>query len=104
MFVCTMFFHVLYKRNKIAFKDVVGESNAVTTDISSWFEITLPTLLSNYNLCDTFNDDEFGLFYQAVPGKTEMDKFLFRRPIFRARKKMGSQNQIARPIETQLET
>ena len=61
MFVCTMLFHVLYKRNKIAFKDVVGESNAVTTDmISPWFETTLPTLLSNYNLCDTFNDDEFG--------------------------------------------
>ena len=58
-------------RNKVTFKDVVGEFNAVTTDmVSAWFETTLPTLLSNYNLRDIFNADEFGLFYQAAPGKT----------------------------------
>lgn len=57
-----MFF--LY-RNKVTFKDVAGESNAVTTDmVSAWFETTLPTLLANYDLRDIFNADEFGLFYQ----------------------------------------
>ena len=58
-------------RNKVTFKDVVGESNAVTTDmVSAWFKRTLPTLLRDYNLRDIFNADEFGLFYQALPGKT----------------------------------
>ena len=33
-----------------------------------------------------------------------MDKFLSRRSIFRAPKKMGAQNQSTRVIETQLET
>ena len=35
-----------------------------------WNEATLQTLLSNYNLEDTFNADEFGLFYQCLPSKT----------------------------------
>ena len=55
-------------RNKVTFKDVVKESKAITTDmVSAWFETTLPTLLSNYNLRYIFNVDEFGLFYQALP-------------------------------------
>ena len=37
---------------------------------SSWSETTLPTILSNYNLEDIFNADEFGLFYQCLPDKT----------------------------------
>ncbi|XP_057310264.1 tigger transposable element-derived protein 4-like [Hydractinia symbiolongicarpus] len=37
---------------------------------SSWNETTLPTILSNYKLEDTFNADEFGLFYQCLPEKT----------------------------------
>ena len=37
---------------------------------ASWFETTLPTLLSNYKLEDIFNADEFGLFYQCLPNKT----------------------------------
>ena len=53
-------------RNKVTFKYVVGESNAV----SALFETTLPILLSNYNLRDIFNAHEFGLFYQAQPGKS----------------------------------
>ena len=35
-----------------------------------WNETTLPTLLSNYKLEDTFNANEFGLFYQCLPSKT----------------------------------
>ena len=37
---------------------------------SSWSEITLPTILSNYKLEDIFNAGEFGLFYQYLPDKT----------------------------------
>ena len=37
---------------------------------SSWSETTLPTILSNYKLEDSFNADEFGLFYQCLPDKT----------------------------------
>ena len=35
-----------------------------------WKEIVLPTILSNYEPRNIFNDDEFGLFYQALPKKT----------------------------------
>lgn len=35
-----------------------------------WVETTLPTLLSRYDLKDIYNADEFGLFYQCLPGKT----------------------------------
>ena len=35
--------------------------------------------------------------------KPEADKFLFRRPIFRVREKIGAQNLNARPIEKQTE-
>ena len=38
--------------------------------VASWFETTLPTLLSNYKLEDIFNADKFGLFYQCLPNKT----------------------------------
>ena len=38
--------------------------------VASWFETTLPTILSNYKLENIFNADEFGLFYQCLPNKT----------------------------------
>ena len=58
-------------RNKITFKDVVWESNAVTSDmVSVWFQTTLPTLFSNDDLHDNFNAHKFGLLYKTVPGKT----------------------------------
>ena len=51
------------------FKIVFGESNFAQNEIvASWFETTLPTLLSNYKLEDIFNADEFGLFL-SVPTK-----------------------------------
>ena len=37
---------------------------------ASWEQTTLPTVLSNYNLADIYNADEFGLFYQALPEKS----------------------------------
>ena len=36
---------------------------------ASWFETRLPTILSNYELPDIYNADEFGLFFQALPSK-----------------------------------
>ena len=49
-------------------KTIIGESASVTTEMAAlWNETTLPTLLSNYKLVDTFNADEFGLFYQCLP-------------------------------------
>ena len=37
---------------------------------ASWYETSLTTILSKYDLCDTDNADEFGLFYQGLPKKT----------------------------------
>ena len=52
-------------------KTISGESASVTTGMTApWNETTLPTLLCNYKLEDTFNADEFGLFYQCLPSKT----------------------------------
>ena len=35
-----------------------------------WTETKLPTSCSKYKLNDIFNADEFGLFYQCLPKKT----------------------------------
>ena len=37
---------------------------------ASWFETRLPTILSNYELPDIYNADEFGLYFQALPSKS----------------------------------
>ena len=37
---------------------------------ASWFETRLPTILSNYELPDIYNADEFGLFFPALPSKS----------------------------------
>ena len=50
---------------------VSGESQAVSEEmLNPWTETCLPTLLSNYNLKDIYNVDEFGLFFQCLPNKT----------------------------------
>ena len=38
--------------------------------IAFWDQIALPAILSNYELKDVFNADEFGLFFQCLPKKT----------------------------------
>ena len=38
--------------------------------VSVWWETSLPILLSNYDLKDIYNTDEFVLFYQSLPNKT----------------------------------
>ena len=37
---------------------------------SAWDETTLPTILSQYELGDIYNADEFGLFYKALPSQS----------------------------------
>ena len=50
---------------------VSGESKAVTPEmVAGWNETTLLTLLSNYDLENIYNADEFGLFYQCLPDKS----------------------------------
>ena len=38
--------------------------------VAGWWETSLPTLLSNYELKNIYNADEFGLFYQCLPDIT----------------------------------
>ena len=48
-----------------------GESKSVAPEIvDGWWETSLPTLLSNYDLKDIYNADEFVLFYECLPNKT----------------------------------
>ena len=55
----------------MVFKTIAGEANSCTPEMTaSWEQTTLPTILSNYNLADIYNADEFGLFYQALPEKS----------------------------------
>ena len=59
----------------ITFKEVSGESEKVTKEITApWVETTIPTILARYQLKDIFNADEFSLFYEALPSKS----FYFR--------------------------
>ena len=55
----------------MSFKTVSGESNALTDElVAPWEQTTLPTILSNYDLNQIYNVDEFGLFYRAQPNKS----------------------------------
>ena len=52
-------------------KEMIYDSKSVTPEmVNVWSETSLPTLLSNYDLKDIYNVDEFGLFYQCIPNKT----------------------------------
>ena len=58
-------------RFNVSFKAIAGEEKSVTPEMtSSWWETYLPTILSRCDLTDSYNADEFGLFYQALPTKT----------------------------------
>ena len=53
------------------FKTISRESNTCTVDMTAgWEQTTLPTTLSNYELRDIYNADEFGLFFKALPHKS----------------------------------
>ena len=59
------------ERNDISFKTVSGVLKPTTPEmVNAWSEMSLPNLLSNYDLKDIYNADEFGLFYQCLPNKT----------------------------------
>ena len=63
-------FHLFF-RHYITFKEVSGESENVTKELTApWEETTLPTILARYQLKDIFNVDEFGLFYETLPSKS----------------------------------
>ena len=58
------------RRFDISFKKISGEGASCTPEmVSPWKETSLPTLLSNFELKDIYNADEFGLFYQRHPEK-----------------------------------
>ena len=59
------------ERNHIMFKTVSWETKSVTSEmVDAWWEIFLPTLLSNYELKEICNVDKFGLFCECLPNKT----------------------------------
>ena len=59
------------ERNHITFKTVSWETKSVTSEmVDAWWEIFLPTLLSNYELKEICNVDKFGLFCECLPNKT----------------------------------
>ena len=62
-------FHLFF-RYGITFREVSGESEKVTKEMTaSWEETRLPTILARYQLKDISNADEFGLFYEALPSR-----------------------------------
>ena len=70
LMLCKSGFYFLF-RNGVSFKPVSGENKTITPEmVAGWNETTLPILLSNYDLENTQNADEFGLFYQCLPGKS----------------------------------
>ena len=61
--------------NYTTFKPVWGESKSATREmVDGWWETSLPTLLSNYELTDVHSTDEFGLFYECLPNKVHLPK------------------------------
>ena len=61
----------LFFRHDITFKEVSGESEKVTNEMTApWEETTLPTILARYQLKDIFNVHKFGLFYETLPSKS----------------------------------
>ena len=61
----------LFFRHGITLKEISGESEKVTKEMTAlWEETTLPTILARYQLKDIFNADGFGLFYEALPSKS----------------------------------
>ena len=57
----------LFFRHGVTFKEVSGESEKVTKEVTApWEETFLPTILARYQLKDVFDADEFGLLYEAL--------------------------------------
>jgi len=59
------------KRNSVHFKVIHGESGSVCQDTTNeWINSKLPSIISDFKLCDIYNADEFGLFFRLKPTKT----------------------------------
>lgn len=54
------------RKETTTFKTVSEESKPVWYTVTGWWETSLPTLLSNYELKNIHNADEIGLFYQYL--------------------------------------
>ena len=68
--LCKPGFYFRFKNN-VFFKKVSGESKAVTTVmVVEWNKTTLPTLLSNNDLENIYNAEEFGFCYQCLPDRS----------------------------------
>ena len=64
-------FQTLRFRHDITFKEVSGESEKVTKEMTSSCEETnFPAILARYQLKDIFNANQFGLFCKALPSKS----------------------------------
>ena len=58
------------KRFNVSFKTVSGKSNAFTYEmVAPWEQITLPTILSKYDLNQIYNTDEFVPTTSSKPNK-----------------------------------
>ena len=59
------------ERNRVTFKTVSGKSNSVSLEmVNPRNKTSLSTILSNYDLKDIYNADEFGLYHLFFPDKT----------------------------------
>ena len=71
-------------RHNVTFREVSGEEKSCTPEMTaSWKETHLPTILSRYELKDTFNADQFGLFLSGASIKINalQKRTMFRREI-----------------------
>jgi hypothetical protein len=58
------------ERLGLVFKKLAGESADVSVkSTDAWLE-SLPSLLEGYELCDVYNTDETGLFFNVLPDRT----------------------------------
>lgn len=58
-------------RHDIVGKTLSGESaSADTSSASAWVSENVPALLEEFAMCDIYNADETGLFYEMLPCKT----------------------------------
>ena len=59
------------KRNSIKSVVIHGEAEGIDTDITSqWIQQKLPKLIQDFSPDDTYNGDEFALFWRLLPNRT----------------------------------
>ena len=70
------------ERRNITFKTFSGKSSSIIPKlVINWKQMSLPTLLSNNDLRDIFNADEFELFYKCMKNKTNLNRKSVQREI-----------------------